>query len=234
MLKLTLSIAAVLLTTACANQPKTVSAKPVIRTIAIIPASNPATYSLENQSAVQFLIPLAATVNYLDSKSKAKTFNEKLLAEPSALGASLTDEIAAALRGHGYQVQILEAVTRPTGDLDNVDYDKVTASADAILHLRFTEVGLFSPRSSNSYLPRVNAQGTLFVKGRNDYLYDQEIYYGVDARSGNTWAIAADQKFAYSSFDSVLTNMDAVRQAFSTGSAAIARRMSDQVHDSIK
>lgn len=234
MLKLTLSIAAVLLTAACANQPKAVLAKPVVRTIAIIPATSPATYSLENQSAVQFLIPLAATVNYLDSKSKAKTFNEKLLAEPSALGASLTDEIAAALRGHGYRVQILEAVTRPAGDLDNVDYDKVTASADAILHLRFTEVGLFSPRSSNSYLPRVNAQGTLFVKGRNDYLYDQEIYYGVDARSGNSWAIAADQKFAYPSFDSVLANLDGVRQAFSTGSAAISRRMSDQVHDSIK
>lgn len=234
MLKLTLSIAAVLLTAACANQPKTVSAKPVVRTIAIIPATDPAIYSLENQSAVQFLIPLAATVNYLDSKSKAKTFNEKLLAQPSALGTKLTDDVAAALRGYGYQVQILDAVARPIGDIDNVDYDKVTAGADAILHLRFTEVGLFSPRSSNSYLPRVNAQGTLFVKGRNDYLYDQEIYYGVDARSGNTWAIAADQKFAYSSFDSVLVGLDGVREAFSTGSAAVSKRMSEQVHDSIK
>lgn len=234
MLKLTLSIAVVLLATACANQPKPVLAKPVVRTIAIIPATNPATYSFENQSAVQFLIPLAATVNYLDSKSKAKTFNEKLLAEPSVLGANFTDEVASALRGHGYQVQILEAVTRPTGDLDNVDYNKVVAGADAVLHLRFTEVGLFSPRSSNNYLPRVNAQGTLFVKGRDDYLYDQEIYYGVDARSGNTWAIAADHKFAYSSFDSVLVGLDGVRQAFSTGSAAISKRMSEQVHDSIK
>ena len=183
---------------------------------------------------MQFLIPLAATVNYLDSKSKAKTFNEKLLAQPSALGTKLTDDIAAALRVYGYQVQVLEVVARPIGDIDNVDYDKVMANADAILHLRFTEVGLFSPRSSNSYLPRVNAQGTLFVKGRSDYLYDQEIYYGVDARSGNTWAIAADPKFAYSSFDSVLIGLDGVRQAFSTGSAAISKRMSEQVHDSIK
>lgn len=234
MLKLTLSIAAALLTAACANQPKTVSVRPVIRSIAIIPASEPAIYSLENRSAVQFLIPLAATVNYLDSKSKAKTLNDKLLAQPSALGMKLSDDIATALRGYGYQVQVLDAITRPIGDLDNVDYDKVSAAADAILHLRFTEVGLFSPRSSNSYLPRVNAQGTLFVKGRNDYLYDQEIYYGVDARSGNTWAIAADHRFAYPTFDSVMAGLDGVREAFVSGASAISKRMSEQVHESIK
>jgi uncharacterized lipoprotein YmbA len=109
MMKLMLSVAVALLTSGCATQPKTALAKPVVRTIAIIPATNPAAYSFENQSAVQFLIPLAATVNYLDSKSKAKAFNEKLLAQPLPLGTKLTDEIATELRGYGYQVQVRRA-----------------------------------------------------------------------------------------------------------------------------
>jgi hypothetical protein len=234
MLKKIVSITIALLTAACVNQPKTVSLKPVIKNIAIISAVNPTLFSLENVSAAQFLIPLAATANYLDSKSKAKTFNEKLSAQLPRLGASLTDDMASALRGYGYQVEILEGVTGPPDDINNIDYAKVSTKADAVLHIWFTDVGLFSPRSSSNYLPRVNARGVLFVKGREDYLYEEEIYYGVDARNGNKWAIAADPKFAYPSFDAVLSNLDGVRQAFSTGSSEIAKRMVGQVHDSIK
>jgi hypothetical protein len=189
-----LVVAALLLAAACANQPKTVLPRPLIRTIAIIPATNPATFSLANVSAVQFVIPLAATVNYFDSKSKAAIFNEKLSAQPSSLAERFTADAAKALRAHGYQVEVLEGVVRPPDDPDNVDYDKLVTTADAVLQIRLTEVGLYSPLSSNRYLPRVNTQANLFVKGRSDYLYDQEILYGVDARSGNAWAIEADPK----------------------------------------
>ncbi len=234
MLKLSLWIATVLITTACSNQPKTALTKPVVRSIAIIPATDPTPFAFENKSAAAFVIPLVATVNHLDSKTKAKEFNEKLLAEPLALGAKLTNDIATELRRYGYQVQILEAVSRPVDDIDNVDYKTVSTHADAVLHLRFTKVGMFSPRSSTSYLPRVNAQGTVFVTGREDDLYDEEITYGVDTSSPTSWAIVADPKFAYPSFEAVLAAIGDVRQVFSTGSEAISRRMARQVHDAVK
>jgi len=83
-----------------------------------------------------------------------------------------------------------------------------------VLHLRFKEVGLFSPRGSVNYLPQVNARGTLFVIGRQDDLYDEDIYHGVDARKDKTWAIASDEKFAYPTFEAVMTNLDDIRGAF--------------------
>lgn len=218
----------------CSTQPKPAMPKPVIKSIAIIPATDPSRYILENVSAVQFVIPLAATFNYLDSKEKAKTFNDKLRSERSTLASTFTEEMARALRAYGFEVQILSDVARSSDEPDAIDYDKISSPADAILHLRFTEVGLFSPRSSSNYIPRVNAYGTLVVKGREDYIYDQEIYYGVDSRKGKTWSIESDEKFTYPTFDAVMSRLDEIRNAFDTGAREISKRMSTQVRDSIK
>lgn len=234
MLRFLLAATTLLFATACSTHPKVIAPKPVIKSIAIIPATSPANYTLENVSAVQFVIPLAATFNYLDSKQKAKAFNEKLAARPASLGPSFSEEVARSLRLLGYEVQVLEGVLRPPGDLDNVDYAKIVTTADAVLHVQLTEVGLFSPRSSSNYVPRVNAYGTLFVKGRADYLYDQQVYYGVDATSSKAWSIPSDPRFAYNSFDAVLSNIDEVQNAFQVGTYAISKRIAEQVHESIK
>ena len=44
----------------------------------------------------------------------------------------------------------------------------------------------------------------------------------------------ADEKFAYPSFDVVLTNLESVQGAFSTGVREIAKRMSEQIHSAVK
>lgn len=95
-----------------------------------------------------------------------------------------------------------------------------------------TRVGHFSPRTSISYLPRVSARGSLFL--RDQYLYDQEIYHGVDARDGKAWAIASNEKDAYPNFETVVANIDSVRKAFEAGAREISKRMSVQIHNSIK
>jgi hypothetical protein len=93
---------------------------------------------------------------------------------------------------------------------------------------------LYSSHTSLDYIPRVNAGAKLFVKGADDNIYNEDIYYGVDARKGKEWAIVPDAKFAYRSFDLVMTNIDDVRSAFSTGVLEISARMSEQIYRSIK
>ena len=83
-------------------------------------------------------------------------------------------------------------------------------------------------------IPRVNAGAKLFVKGAEDNIYSEDIYYGVDARKGKEWAIVPDARFAYRSFDLVMTNIDDVRSAFSTGVLEISERLSEQIYRSIK
>jgi hypothetical protein len=205
----------------------------VIKRIAIIPATNPRWYSFEN-AAPPVGYPLQFWVNKLDSKNKAKLFNDRLNSRPLTLAADFTDEVARSLREYGYTVEILEGVPRPANDLDNVDYGKVTANADAILHLWISEVGLYSSHMSRNYIPRVNASANLFVKGRDESVYENEIDYGVDAKKGKEWAIVPDAKFAYPSFDAVMSNIEDVRTAFEIGAFEIGKRMSEQIHDSAK
>jgi len=236
LLRLLAALVTLLLISGCATQPKPVQDKPSIQTIAIISATTPATYTLENVSAVQFLIPLAATANYLDSKEKAKTFNEKFGPQASPLGARFTEDVAKSLRAYGYDVKILNDVSRTAAEPDKVDHKSVLTSADAVLHLRFTNIGLFSSRSSSDYVPRVNALGQLFVntKGKATYLYDEDMYYGADAKNGRSSSIIADARFAYPSFAAVMDSIDGVRQAFETGASEISQRMSMQIHNAIK
>src|ERR1700688_5307966 len=108
--------------TGCATHSTIVAKRPLeIKRIAIIPASNPRWYSFENATP-PVGYPFQFWVNKLDSKSKAKIFNDKLNSQPTTLGADLTEEVATALRGYGFTVEILDGLKRPADDPDNIDY----------------------------------------------------------------------------------------------------------------
>jgi hypothetical protein len=233
-LRMTTALFALVLSTACATHPKTVATRPVIKRIAVIPASNPRWYTFENAAPPVGGYPLQFWVNKLDSKSKARLFNDKVSPQSAALGSDLTEQVAASLRDRGFIVEILEGVTRPPDDPDNVDDDKVSTGADAILHLRISEVGLYSSGYSRNYIPRVNASGKLFVRGEDDNVYDEDLCYGVDAKKGKEWAIQPDAKYTYPSFDAVMAHIEEVRSSFADGTREISTRMSGQIVDSIK
>jgi len=230
MLKMVAVLSTLALMSACATHPKTTASRPAaIKRIAIIPASNPRLYSFENAAPPIGGYPFQYWVNKVDSKSKAKIFNDRLNSQPAHLGDKLTEEVAIALRSHGFTVEVLQGLPRPANDPDNVDYDKISSDADAILHVWISEVGLYSSGFSLDYIPRVNAAGKLFIQGQDDNIYDEDIYYGVDARKGKEWAIAPDAKYAYRSFDLVMSNIDELRSAYATGVLEISKRMSEQI-----
>lgn len=215
---------------ACAHHA-VILGRPTIRSIAIIPASNPTSFTLENLP-----IPIGSGPLYLATKlysrSKAKGFNNAAKPDGSTLGTDLTNEVAAALRADGFVVEILQDVKRPEDEPDNIDYNTISTNADAILHLTISEVGLFSSSFSRNYVPRVNASGKLFVKGREDDIYQEDIYYGADAKKGKEWAILPDPKYAYPSIDAVMSNVQEIRAAFAVGIAEISRRMTEQINHS--
>jgi hypothetical protein len=167
-------------------------------------------------------------------KSKAKRFNDAVSSQSNRLGTDFTDEVVAALRSYGFTVEVLNDVARQVDDPDNVDYDKISTNADAILHVSLSEVGLYSAPWSRNYIPRVNASGKLFVKGQDDNLYDEDLCYGVDAKKGDKWDILPDAKFTYPNFEAVISHVDEVRSAFSIGALEIAKLMSEQIADSAR
>jgi hypothetical protein len=220
------------LLTACASHVKPAAIKP-IRSIAVIPATNPKWYSFGN-AAPPVGYPFQFWVNKVDSKSKAKRFNDAIGSQANRLGTDFTAEVVTALRGYGFTVEVLDDVPRPVDDPDNVDYDKISVNSDAILHIALSEVGLYSAPMSRQYIPRVNASGKLFIKGHDSSLYDEDFCYGADAKKGKTWAILPDAGLAYPTFDAVMSHIDEIRSSFSIGAHEIAKRMSEQVTNSAR
>jgi hypothetical protein len=234
-----LGIAAILtavLLTACATHSNNVTVvKPTIRRIAIIPAANPSWYSFQNAAPPPPLAyPMQFWVNKFDSKSKAKIFNDRLHSPHGVLGDDFTQEVAAELRDYGFSVEILQGIQRPLGNPDDVDYDKITTDADAILHLWIEEVGVYSSPMSAQYIPRVNIGCKLWPKGQEASIYEETIYYGVDAKAGKKWAIVPDAKYAYPNFDAVLSHIDEIQTALSAGTLEISKKMTEQIYSAAK
>lgn len=224
---------AAVLCAACASHSRTTLPKPVIKRIALIPATNPKTYTLYNATP-PIGYPFQFWVNKADSGNKEQFLNDQLRVHPLNLAGELTDEVAANLRNDGYTVEILDGVKRPADEPDNVDYDKIVTDADVIVHLWITEVGLYSSHTSAYYVPRVNAAGTMFVKGRDDSILSEDVYYGVDARKGKSWAIAPDPKFSYRYFDDVIARLDEVRDSFEIGAREVGKKLSEHINDAAK
>lgn len=237
MLRSIITLAFAVVLASCANKQPIVSVpKPTVKSIAIVPATNPTAYTLGNHNgAIGLFIPGAVFIAYaVENRAKAKVLTEKVSALPFSPGMEFTNAMAAGLRDRGYTVQILENLARVPGDPDSIDFEKLDYSADAVLHLYFSEIGIYSPPWSINYVPRVNATGIVFVKGHRDYLYEETIYFGADAREGKKWAITADEKFAYPNFDFVLNNLESVKGGFSTGVREVAKRMAEQIHAAVK
>lgn len=224
----------------CATKPQVVVPKPTIKSIVLVPATTPLTYTVDNRNAaIGLLLPgiagIAPGIAYaVENRSKSKVLTERLHALEFSPGANFTNAMAEALRKSGYSVQILENVTRTPRDPDNIDYEKLTYAADAVLHLYFSEIGIYSPPATVDYLPRLNASGVIFVKGHPDYLYGETIYYGVDSREGKSWGVSADPKFAYRDFETVLSGIESLKEAFSIGVKEVTQRMAEQIHAALK
>jgi energy-coupling factor transporter transmembrane protein EcfT len=115
---------AALMASACSNQPKVVPAKLTLKSIALVPATNPQEFALTGASAAQFIVPLAATVQRIDGKQKTRAFTQQRQAKNLSMGSSLTEATAKALRAQGFEVQVLEQVERLKDSPDNVDHSK--------------------------------------------------------------------------------------------------------------
>lgn len=179
------------------------------------------------------LVPISSVAFMLDSKEKAKRFNDALAPRRLTLAQRLTTQVVDALTARGYKVDVLTDIARPVDDPDDVDYQKLKTDAEMILQLRVDEVGVYSSKLSPDYLPRVNVQAKLYVKSIDDSLYDENLYFGADAKPGKEFMIVADPKFIYPSFDAVMARTDEIGGVFESGLDALAKMLTAQLLDTL-
>jgi hypothetical protein len=218
----------VALLTACASSPED-AIKPVVKTIAIVPATDPKAVSFESRSTAGLFIPIAGLIAASEARSRQAQITAALQVEKLALGDKLTQHVAAELRKAGYEVEILTNLNRPKDYPDSIDIRTVSTAADAILQLQVSDLGIYSGLFSGSYVPRVSTYGLMYAKGRKRALYDAEIHYGAHAEKGKDWAVEADPKYSYTGPDDILGKAEEVKSVFTEGSVAAGRRMTEQL-----
>jgi len=225
---------AVVTLAACASKPSRIPPKPVVTKIAILPVRELAEATLQNRNGVQILAPITAAGFAIDSHNKQRQFSEKVVAQNATMGKDLTTYLVQALKGAGYQVVLLDNIPRPVDDPEDIELAKIDTDAEAILQVYFDNVGLLSSSFSTDYLPRVDIRATLYSPQRKDELYDETLYYGVDASAGEPTSIAADPTFAYPSFENVMTRIPEITAVFATGTQAIGERLVEQIKTALK
>lgn len=231
MIRTLAALLAVLCAISCASHPKTAPPPiPAIHRIVLVPATDPRGFTFEN-AAPPLGYPGQYWVNKSDSRYKASLFNAAVDPKKLILAEIITKAVAQRLQEHGFEVLILQDVSRPPDDPDNVDEDHLAATADgdAVAHVWIDEVGMYSGHLSTKYLPRVNLRGKLWTKWSEDSLYSDEVDYGVDARKGKAWAIGPDERFRWGSFDELMSSLAQVRTAITTGTQLAALKIADQI-----
>lgn len=227
--------AAVFLLASCASGPKAVVSKPVVRTIAVIPATTPMHYTVDGRSIFdKVAFPLGALRQDSERGEKEQQFAKRMPAPGFTPGEQFTAVVTQGLRELGYRVEVLDNLPRDPEDPDDVDVAKLLPRADAVLHLYFREIGVHSRPVRRNYVPRLVAAGRMKAGNYPKDLYYNIMYYGYDADPGDPWtSFVADAKYRYPEFDDVLKNLDQLRGAYTGAVQAMGGRMATQIHGEI-
>lgn len=220
---------------ACAsNKPASVATKTVVRTIAVLPVQDPEWFSLENRNPARVLVPLIGVANKLDSRDKAKLFTEAMVKQKTPLARNLTETFVNALNARGYRAYVLlDDVKGLANEHEEIDFTKLKDKADAVLSASIYEIGVYAGDMSVDYLPNISIYGSVISTTDGEYLYDETLYYGVNARENVSWGILADPKFAYSSFESLIKDTEEVGKKFDFGTQELGKRMAEHIHEAL-
>jgi len=203
---------------------------PAIHKIAFVAPTNPRLLTFEN-GAPPLGYPGQFWVDKALSRVNSEQINEAIDVAKLGLAESITTVVVQRLGELGFEVEVLKNVSGPADDPDNIDEDHIalTVDADAVVHVKIDEVGFYSGHLSNKYLPRVNISGKLWTKLREDSLYSDEVDYGADAKKGKKWAIFADERYRWGTFDELTSDLDEVRTSLTTGAKLTAINIADQI-----
>ena len=229
-----LSLVATSLLAGCATSTQEDGPKPVIKSIAIVAASNPQKVILENTNVLSGFSLWSAAAHRNDTQMKENTLNSSINISEAKLGDVLTEKVASNLRAAGFQVEIVSNVERPKDYPDNIDVRTISVATDAVMQLTITYVGIYSGATSTAFNPQIAGYALLYPKGSKRALFDREVQFGTAMSDGKPTEIKADPKFAYKGINAVYGNTVELKGLYLTGTDLVARRLTEQLIASLR
>jgi hypothetical protein len=225
---------------ACSAAPKESELpKPIIKSLALIPATAPNAYrygfSDVSGALAAFFFKKGQKSNTDRKKAHEDKFDDAMKARSLGLDRDFTIALIAELTTLGYKVTILESFDRDVHSPDYVNYKALNYQADAVLHVYFGEIGVYAPKNGTPFFPQLNTAGVALMKGRKKYLYDDAVYYGVDADPKDTMlSIAPVPSNGFADFEDVIANLDKLQDNLRLAIPKIAKRMASNIHEKLK
>ena len=211
-----------LLLTACSSAVQ--KPAPEVKQVRVLPVAPIDRLYTENKG-----VPVGVLWQAIADRVKSNDFNERMSATRIALAPRLTQALTRELKAQGFEASALEGVPRPSNDPDDVDYSRLPGT-EPVLHVYFSEMGMLSSRFSLDYLPKLNVRAVLLQPGFEDYIYDESIYYGVDASgTEESWSVPSDPRFKWPNFDALVQQPELVVQSYEAGVDALAARIARNI-----
>jgi hypothetical protein len=223
------SVVVTYLLAGCATSTQEAGPKPVIKSIAIVAASNPQKVILENTNVLSGFSLWSAAAHRKDTENKESTLNSFITISNAKLGDLLTERVASSLREAGFQVEVLSNVSRPQDYPDNIDVRTISVTADAVMQLSVTYVGIYSGATSTTFNPQIAGYALMYPKGVKRALFNREVQFGTAMSEGKSAEIKADPKFAYKDLNAVYSDTAQLRAFYLSGADLVAKRLTEQL-----
>lgn len=208
--------------------------KPVIRSIDVIPPSARGEIEVDYRRIWRGI--LEGPFRHSGEREMTKDLNDRLRAVPFDISKIFAESVAESLRKGGYEARVRYDIPRNPEEPDDIDFLKVTTESDAVLQVTFFDVSEYSGVTQDDFFPRVNVRAIMVLKGSDDYIFDEEANYGADAdkNQDKPWALLADKKYQYHSFEDVLRDPAGVRDSFVDGVHALGEHLAKQLDTFMK
>jgi hypothetical protein len=202
---------------------ESIPARPVVKKIAVLSVNSPEKLYTENKNLLTGIV-YPGWIESVNNWQNTKDFNAKMDKTRLEMGGKMTASLAEALSKEGFQVEVIAGPKGPPDDPENVDYKKL-ATDGVILHLWFDTVGMYAGRTSSDYIPRVNVRAYLLHANDEEYLYNESLYYGADARGEDYWSIPANPDYKFPNFPAMVEKASEVAEGYDVAMREIAKHV---------
>lgn len=165
------------------------------------------------------------TVPANPSEAFLKAINDRKLQFAPPMVAALQKELGAKGIRVNYSPHQKPKLAADGGD----DYSEIQTDADAILNVWFGVTGYAVASFSGYYQPWLRVNVRLLDPHTKRILYFRAFNFGLPLKMHNVEDIAADEKYRYASFDTLMNKFDEAAEAIVIGEQQIAARIANDL-----
>lgn len=216
----------------CASKPPPMAfddAHP--RTVAIIPVMPSESMTLDRRSVIApFFGIIGYAVERGDRYGKQQQFEAKYAPSKTEVAQLVTDALLAAATKRGFNAVVLNDIERNSEDAEDFDYTKIKTTADAVVHVRIRDMGVYNKAMDNDYMPQLDLSVMVAVHRTGDELINENFHYGANASREAFWAVEADYKYRFADFEDVMKQTDLLKESWHVGADQLADRVMKQLN----